>query len=428
VRSAAAREALAPSPPAGAHCRPRPEAQDACPGLLRLHAAEDGALARVRVPGGALSPTQLEAIAAAAALGSGLVELTGRANVQVRGLPADASDPLARLLGAAGLLPSPAHDRVRNVLGSPLAGRHPRALAATDAIVRELDRGLCADPLLARLPGRFLFAVDDGSGLALGRDADVGLAAVDAKTLVLLLGGVATTLRVAPGDAAAVALAAARAFLEERTAAAAAAAAWRIRELPDDGAGIASRLGARLEPARTRPASRRLAPGVEHQRDGRLAVTALAPLGRLERGAAGPLAALAARRGDVRISPWRTVTLLDVLPEQAGATQRELAACGLVPAPGSGWAGLSACAGAGACAKARLDVRAAAARRAAQRTQEMPVEHWSACERRCGEPRDAALTVAAEGQRLAVSVRDRRRAVATLEHAIELLATEAPAR
>ncbi len=428
MSSAAARAARAPDlqGPAGVRHRPRPVSEDACPGLLRLHAAEDGALARVRVPGGRLSAAQLEAIAAAAALGSGLVELTGRANVQVRGLPSDADKALARLLADAGLLPSPAHDRVRNLLASPLDGRDPRAHAATDALVCALDRGICGDPELARLPGRFLFAVDDGSGLALGRDADVALAMVDAQTLVLLLGGVPTTARVAPAEAAALAVAAARAFLEER--AAAGASAWRIRELPDGGAGIARRLGVRLGTASAARGSRRVAPGMARQPDGRVAVTALAPLGRLEPGATDRLAVLAARRGDVRISPWRTVTLLDVPAGEADAAACDLAACGLVLAPESGWAGLSACAGMGACAKARVDVRAAAGRRAGERTPGMPAEHWSACERRCGEPRDAALSVAAEGELLVVRVGERRHAASTLEDALELLAGEVRAR
>ena len=102
---------------------------------------------------------------------------------------------------------------MRNVLASPLAGRHPAALAATDAIVAELDRELCSDAAFAALPGRFLFAVDDGSGLALGAHADVALIAEGADVFRLVLAGVPTSICLHPREAAAGALGAALAFL-----------------------------------------------------------------------------------------------------------------------------------------------------------------------------------------------------------------------
>jgi precorrin-3B synthase len=45
--------------------RPFRDRTDACPGALQTHAAADGALARVRVPGGALTSEQLRVLAPA---------------------------------------------------------------------------------------------------------------------------------------------------------------------------------------------------------------------------------------------------------------------------------------------------------------------------------------------------------------------------
>ena len=246
---------------------------DRCPGVLALHPAEDGSLARVRVPGGRISAAQLGGVAAAAARGNGLVELTSRANVQVRGLPAGCGGELATLLAGAGLLPSFEHDRVRNVIASPLAGRMASSVAATDAVVAALDRDLCADPVFAALPGRFLFAVDDGGGLALGHAADVALVATGPDAFGLVLGGRLTSAQVSAGDAAPLALDAARAFLAVRDV------EWRIAQVGDGAERVAARLGLRLTGPTAVPRPL-LVPGVRAQADGRAALTALAPLGR----------------------------------------------------------------------------------------------------------------------------------------------------
>ncbi len=60
---------------------------DACPGALQVHQAADGALVRVRLPGGMITAAQLAALAgASSSYGSGTLELTARGNVQVRGI------------------------------------------------------------------------------------------------------------------------------------------------------------------------------------------------------------------------------------------------------------------------------------------------------------------------------------------------------
>jgi sulfite reductase beta subunit-like hemoprotein len=356
--------------------------EDRCPGVLALHDAADGRLARIRLPGGRLSPLALDTVAGLAAdLGNGIVELTSRASLQVRGLdPGDAAAAGA-VLRAAGLLPSPAHDRVRNILASPLAGCGPSSLAATDGVVAELDRRLCATALLAGLPGRFLFAVDDG-GVASGHErADVALVAESPRSFRLVLAGAPTTLAAHGPYAAALAIDAAQAFLEL------VGDAWRIAEVPDGARRIAEHLGGRLRDGEPLRPSRPLALGALPQRDGRVALTALPPLARLDSATAARLAA----HGELRLSPARTVTLLDVPAARAGDVLADLAALGLVTDERSGWRGLTACAGLGACASARADVRALAAARAPERGPDAPAEHWAACERACGRPPGALL-------------------------------------
>ncbi len=365
-------------------CTPERTAHDRCPGVLVLHEALDGGLARIRLPGGRLAVASLDALRRAAELGSGLVELTARGNVQLRGLAADSVPEIAEILTAGGLLPSTDHDGVRNIVGCPLADEE------ADAVVTALDRELCADAMFAALPGRFLFAVDDGSGMTAWSGADVTLAADRDGRFVVELGGWATDWRVDAGEAPAAALAAARAFLAVRGD----GEAWRISELAGGAAAVAATVGCELTGPELQPGPRAPAAGVHADLD---AVTALVPLGRLD---ASSLPGLAELAGDLRVSRARTITLRGVQPGRMSAVLAGLERLGLVADPDSGWAGLSACVGIGACAKARGDVRAAAQARAAVRLPGAPVEHWSGCERRCGEPREAAVSVVAGEENL----------------------------
>ena len=116
--------------------------QDACPGALQVHQAADGAMARVRLPGGMITPRQLEALAhAAKQWGSPAMELTSRGNIQIRGLTDTAK--IAEVVADVGLLPSETHERVRNIVASPLSGRAD-GKADIRAMVTELDRAIQA--------------------------------------------------------------------------------------------------------------------------------------------------------------------------------------------------------------------------------------------------------------------------------------------
>jgi len=273
--------------------------------------AADGGLARVRIPGGRISAADLRLLAEAAEeLGNGTLELTLRANVQIRGLPPGAEHQLAARLRMGGLLPSDSHDRVRNIVASPLSG----LLGGRDVgpLVVALDEAICAAPRLAALPGRFLFAVDDGTGDVASLDADVGLLAGD-DGYELLLGG-HDVGRVMAEAAACAAVAAAEAFLAER--AAQACSAWRLRELVAGPARVAARVREAVGLAEPAGAARGLpdppapvGPGALRQADGDYAVVIAFPEGRLSAPAARRLAAAANPRHGLRVTPWRSVVL-----------------------------------------------------------------------------------------------------------------------
>ncbi|MEU9790306.1 nitrite reductase [Streptomyces sparsogenes] len=169
---------------------------DACPGALRLHPADDGALARVRVPAGFLTARQALVLALAAEeLGDGRLDLTSRGNLQLRGLDAGCGADLAARLRAAGLLPSDRYDRVRNIVASPLSGLDgvghadaPAWARGLDALLREDRPARSGFAELAGLSGRFLFAFDDGRGDVAALGADVTLIAEPDGGAVLRLG------------------------------------------------------------------------------------------------------------------------------------------------------------------------------------------------------------------------------------------------
>ncbi|MBW8482144.1 precorrin-3B synthase [Actinomadura parmotrematis] len=350
---------------------------DACPGALRVHRAADGGLARVRLPGGVLRAEGLAALAdAAAEWGDGHLELTSRGNVQLRGLPDGVEAELAARLRDGGLLPSATHETVRNIVASPLSGRDGRGLIDVRPLTRALDAALCADPALAALSGRFLFALDDGRGDVVALRADAALLAVAEDVFALVVAGRDSGVRVSPEGAEKALLDVARAFLRAR------GSEWRIKELDDPVAALAPHLPPPTADPRDVPrAPARPDIGPVRQLDGRTALCALVPLGRLD---PAPLRG----RAEVVVTPWRTLAI----PDLADVSD----SFGLVADPASGWAGLTACAGRPGCAKALTDVRADAARTRTDGAEDgaLPV-HWSGCERQCGRPAAAHVAVVA---------------------------------
>ncbi len=104
-----------------------------CPGALKPMASGDGLILRVKPRGGRLSVDQARGIAdVARRLGNGALDLTQRANLQIRGLSEDRLAPALDRLNALGLLdPTPEAEAVRNVVSSPLEGVTSEAVSST---------------------------------------------------------------------------------------------------------------------------------------------------------------------------------------------------------------------------------------------------------------------------------------------------------
>jgi hypothetical protein len=122
--------------------------------------------------------------------GDAQVHLTGRANLQLRGMPLDGGRLPAEVVAAVeatGLLPSRTHELVRNIMASPQSGL-TGGRAKLGPVVEELDRLLCRDQRLAELPGRFLFVLDDGRGDLTDRSLDLGAVAISPAAAQLRVG------------------------------------------------------------------------------------------------------------------------------------------------------------------------------------------------------------------------------------------------
>ena len=310
--------------------------QDACPGALQVHRAADGALARVRLPGGIITAAQLEALARAATdWGSPAMELTSRGNIQIRGITDTTA--VAEAVAGAGLLPSETHERIRNIVASPLSGRvGPEA--DVRGLVTELDGAIQADPRLANLPGRFLFGIDDGRGDISGLAADTGIHVVGGSA-ALLLAGRDTGIRLAMTDAVRALLAVAGRFADIRET------AWRISEL-DDPSRLLTGFTPTSPPGATWAPLTRPPVGWIVQDDGRVALGAAVPLGVLQARVAEFLAAINA---PMAITPWRSVLVFDLDEASADTALRVLAPMGLVFDANSPWLSVSACTGSPGC-------------------------------------------------------------------------------
>ena len=340
-----------------------------CPGALRPMRSGDGLVVRIRPHGGRLSRAQATGIAELAErFGNGLMDVTNRANLQIRGVGDAGHAPLIAELARLDLIDAdPDAEALRNIVVAPFWIKGDD----TASLVTELELALVARRL--PLPVKFGFAVDCGAARALAdTSADIRIERDATGGLIMRADGAALGCPVARSDAATVALDLAVWFI-----ASGGATNGRGRMAAHLAAGATIPI-ALAGPAIPAPAMPRPRPGLEA--GGALVGFAF---GQLQ---ATTLRVLALQADGLRLTPWRMIFAegLRDMPEGDG----------LVTEADDPILRVIACPGAPACREAHAETRALAAELAAHIPADSRL-HVSGCTKGCAHPGPAPLTLVA---------------------------------
>ncbi len=152
-----------------------------CPGLFYATPAQDGILSRIRIPGGILTTQQSYAIAELAQeSGIGYIDVTNRANLQIRAIQQGLNAEVLQKLQTLGLgAENPNIDQIRNIMTSPTAGIDTQELIDTRPLVLAWDEYIKTHPHLSVLPAKFSVGFDGGGRVSVSdRLNDISFVAV----------------------------------------------------------------------------------------------------------------------------------------------------------------------------------------------------------------------------------------------------------
>lgn len=354
-------------------------------GLFNVAPAQEGLMCRLRIPGGALTAAQLDAVADCAERhAGGYADVTTRANLQLREIPARSMAALLADLHDAGIVPrGSGADNIRNVTGSPTAGFDPGELHDVLPLCRELHHRILNNRDLYGLPRKFNVAFDGGGSVsALGDTNDIGFRAarVEAKDATaevpagvwfrVALGGITghkdfardAGLLLAPEECVPVAVAMIKAFIAlgdrgnrnkaRLKYALEAKGVERFLAETEKSLPVALRRFP-LEKCRFAPAAGRDAHlGIRPQRqNGTFWVGAHVPAARMTVAQLRGVSSAACRFGEgrIRLTVWQNFLIPGVPAPRAEECAAALAALGLPTEPDPVSAGLVACTGAEGC-------------------------------------------------------------------------------
>jgi precorrin-3B synthase len=338
-----------------------------CPSALRPMLSGDGLVVRLRPRGGRLSADQAVGIAdLSRRYGNGLIDLTSRANLQIRGVREASHEALVIGLDRLGLVDDDqAMEAQRNIMVAPLWDQGDD----TQSLASELERALASRGL--GLPEKFGFAIDcDVSRVLTRAPADIRIERGADSDLTVRADGAFEGRVVSRGEAIDMALSLAEWFLSSSGVR---DGRGRMATHLASGARLPDALTGKAKPA---PAAASPSPGIHASG----ALVGLA-FGQMQSETLSFLAGLAP---GLRLTPWRMMLVegLREMPQHQGLVTR--ADDPLLRVVG--------CTGAPACPEAHTETR----KLAASLAPDLPADtclHVSGCAKGCAHPGPSDVTL-----------------------------------
>lgn len=392
-----------------------------CPGLFYDTPAQDGILSRIRIPGGIIDSKQCQAIADIAdQYGGGYIDVTNRANIQIREIRTQINTAVLKSLQAVGIgSRNAAVDHIRNIMTSPTAGIDSQEIIDTRPLVQAWDHYIEEHPELSALSAKFSVCFDGGSLVSVcDRLNDIMLAAVLVEDkvyfrLYLSVGAkgkppINMGILLSPEKCIPVLAALAQVYLAYSDSSS--KRKPRLREVINSVGcenylkQVAQRLSFPLRQSNLTPLpveNNYWHIGTHPQRQANLFYMGVVlPLGRLETQQLRGLADLAEKYGSgiLRLTPWQNILLTDIRQQWIMDIKREILNLGLDFSATNLKSALVACSGKKGCASAATDTKGDALALATyletQMSLNQPINiHFSGCEKSCAQHKNSDITL-----------------------------------
>jgi precorrin-3B synthase len=369
----------------------------ACPGLSAPMQTGDGLLLRL-MPAGTIGLEEMAGLCAAARQhGNGVIEITARGSIQIRGLAVVSAAPFADAVARLGIA---THDGVP-VITDSLAGLDPDAVIDADALAAKIRGALAAQGLVSRLSPKVCVTIDGDGALHLDAlSADVRLRAAaspDGIRLHVAIGGDAATAVAVGAIASARAVEMVAQLLDLIAAHGRDARARDIVRRHGVGAFRAAAGNPWIDPPppATRPAAEPV--GTHKLRAGQVAVGIGFAFGHTDASALESLLAAATSAGahGLRAAAGRVLLVVGLRPDGVAPLIAAAGKLGFITDPGDPRRRVVACAGAPICGSGEIPARALGpqvAQAAAGLIGAGEVIHISGCAKGCAHRGAAALT------------------------------------